>query len=87
MFISAIAQIPLWLWKTALADKVRKPEPSGGEGGFDPLLASEIERLAALSPHLLDDIGVAASDCGDVVAAFTNEARHTRMAPRTDASV
>ena len=79
MFLSALDRSPVWSWTTKVADKLRNSEPSHGEGGCDPLLASEIERLAALSPHLLADIGVAASDRGHVLTAFTSRARHNRM--------
>jgi hypothetical protein len=83
VLLSALARSPVWSWKTKVADTLRNPEPSGGKGGFDPLLASEIERLAALSPHLLDDIGVAASDRADVVTASSSRARHNRMPTQT----
>ncbi len=83
MILAAIARIPVRSWRTAVADKVRNPEPSRGGCGFDPLLASEIERLAALSPHLLDDIGVVASNRGDGVAAFASRARHNRISTLT----
>lgn len=79
MVISVIARISVWSWRTTLADMVRNPEPPRGERGFDPLLESEIQRLAALSPHLLDDIGITESNCDDVVTAFASRARHNRI--------